>query len=498
MEDESKALKLVNWIVDSATDGVPTMKSAKALAEEYLSDNGYDSNDSRAESLINWESSKNFTTGFITGLGGYLTLPISIPSALGASWFIQARMAGAIAMIYGHDIVNDRVRSFVLMSLLGDACKEVLKEVGLKLTTKVTEKILMSIPGRLLIEINKQVGFRLLTKAGEKGVINLIRGIPIAGGAVSGGVDAITCKGVGNTAIVIFRRYTQINEGENTMFEKLGATLLAGVTSVSPAETAPSKPKNPKQASTGDSPMANLDEDERYLYATGVSRIFFNGEGEEIEHLSKWERTAWCRFLKTVGIEVPKDPDDGTPLAACRIAGEAKSLDLKGFAAIIELLHRNRLQIKFLQDQIELGFANSKSDAFPPHNTVDEEGSETRDALMMFYTTLGFPSDKFDDLLKKPRGWAPETPKEMENEKKGEATNTPSTVGKTPAKPELALGQMGVTLGFITTDDLNNAFEEQKVDEAIGQKKPLCGYLFETGKLTKAQIAKMISSTEKA
>ena len=216
MADEGKALQLVNWVVDSAIEGVPTMKSAKALAEEYLADNRYDSNDSRTESLINWETSKNFTTGFITGLGGALTLPVSIPSALGASWVIQARMSGAIALIYGHDIDSDRARSFVLMSLLGDACKEILKEVGVKITTKITEKCLMSIPGRLFIEINKQVGFRLLTKAGEKGVINLIRCIPIAGGAVSGGIDAITCKGVGATAIMLFRTVRtaiQANDG---------------------------------------------------------------------------------------------------------------------------------------------------------------------------------------------------------------------------------------------------------------------------------------------
>jgi len=102
--DSSKALQLVNWIVDKAIDGVPPLSSAHDLAQEYLIDKSYPDHDERVGSLINWETSKNFTTGFITGLGGLLTLPIAVPSALGASWVIQARMVGAIAVIYGHDL----------------------------------------------------------------------------------------------------------------------------------------------------------------------------------------------------------------------------------------------------------------------------------------------------------------------------------------------------------------------------------------------------------
>jgi len=55
---------------------------------------------------------------------------------------------------------------------------------------------------------------------------------------------------------------------------------------------------------------------------------------------------------------------------------------------------------------------------------------------------------------------------------------------------------MGVPSGFIAPEEFDSAFEEQRVDEAIGQKKPLCAYLFDAGKLTKLQIAKMLSSVK--
>ncbi len=203
--NESKALQLVNWIVDSAIDGVPPLSSASSLAQEYLIDRSYTDNDDRVASLINWETSKNFTTGFVTGLGGLLTLPVAVPAALGASWIIQARMAGAIAIIDGHDLKEDRVRTLVLLSIVGDSVKEVLKQAGVKIGNKLTEKVIMQIPGKVLIEINKKIGFRLLTKAGEKGVINLIKAVPLVGGLVTGGFDAAACRTVGKVAHNLFK-----------------------------------------------------------------------------------------------------------------------------------------------------------------------------------------------------------------------------------------------------------------------------------------------------
>src|ERR1700720_516623 len=109
MPEENKALTLVKWISDKAIDGVRPLSSARDLADEYLLDEGYRSNSKRVDALINWETTKNFTSGFVTGLGGVLVLPFSLPAAFAASWLIQARMAAAIARIYGHNIHSDRV-----------------------------------------------------------------------------------------------------------------------------------------------------------------------------------------------------------------------------------------------------------------------------------------------------------------------------------------------------------------------------------------------------
>jgi uncharacterized protein (DUF697 family) len=202
---ESKALQLVRHLLDQAIDGVPPLSSATNLAKEYLLDVSYEDLDERVDALIRWESMKNFTSGFLTGLGGLVTLPVSIPAAIGASWIIQARLCGAIAVIYGHSLEEDKVRTLVLLSILGDAGKEILKDVGIQVGKRVAIGAIDKIPGRVLIEINKKIGFRLLTKFGETGAINLVKLVPLVGGMVGGSFDASMCMGVGHIGKHMFR-----------------------------------------------------------------------------------------------------------------------------------------------------------------------------------------------------------------------------------------------------------------------------------------------------
>lgn len=200
----SKGLKPIKKLVEIAIDGMGQLVSARTLAHEYLSDRRFVDDHARVNSLIRWEASKNFGSGFVAGLGGLIMLPASIPGALVVSWIIQARMSAAIAIIYGNDIEDDRVRTLVFLSIIGDSVKEFLKQAGITLGSKLTEQIIKKIPGRILIEINKKAGFRLITKAGQKGVFNLIKAVPIAGGIAGGSIDAASCYSVGKAAKCLF------------------------------------------------------------------------------------------------------------------------------------------------------------------------------------------------------------------------------------------------------------------------------------------------------
>jgi len=181
------------------------LEGSRALAAKFASDTSFADDDARAKALIRSHTLMNFGTGFVTGLGGLVTLPVAIPAAMTASWAIHTRLSGAIATLHGHDIDDDRVQAFVMLTLLGDSGKTVLRNAGITFANRIALRSVESIPARLIAEINKRVGMRLIARAGERGVVNLTKAVPVAGGFVGGGVDALYCNAVGRRAHAVFR-----------------------------------------------------------------------------------------------------------------------------------------------------------------------------------------------------------------------------------------------------------------------------------------------------
>jgi uncharacterized protein (DUF697 family) len=202
--EAGRASRLAAFLLEHGLAGAGPLSSARDLADEYLLDESFADHDERIAALIGWETRKNFTTGFLTGLGGVVTFPVSIPAALGASWLIQARMAGAIAAIYGHDLDAEGVRTSILLSLAGDVARDAMKELGLATDGMLTRRAVEQVPGRVLVEINKRIGARLLAKASQRLILRFPRAVPVVGGVVGGTLDAVVCRMVGRTAKKMF------------------------------------------------------------------------------------------------------------------------------------------------------------------------------------------------------------------------------------------------------------------------------------------------------
>ena len=191
-------MQALDWSYQKAVDGVPGLDSAQDLAEDYLAGNG--DLIGNANSLIRWQITKAGTSGFLTGLGGALTMPVTIPANLASVLYVQTRMVAAIAYMGGHDLRDDRVKSLVFVCLAGNAAKNVLKSVGIVVGQKLTNQAIKGISGKTITAINQKVGFRLLTKFGEKGVVNLGKAVPLVGGVIGGTIDSVTTKLIGNVA----------------------------------------------------------------------------------------------------------------------------------------------------------------------------------------------------------------------------------------------------------------------------------------------------------
>lgn len=195
-------MKALDYGYDKAVNGLPGMETAAELAQNYLNDSG--TLERQANELIKWQIAKAGTSGFITGLGGLITLPVAVPANITSVLYVQVRMIAAIAIMGGHDIRSDQVKTLVYMCLCGSALTDLLKDVGIHVGSKLTVAAIHKISNASIIKINQAVGVRLLTKFGQKGVFNLGRAVPLIGGVIGGSVDALATKTIGRVAIKTF------------------------------------------------------------------------------------------------------------------------------------------------------------------------------------------------------------------------------------------------------------------------------------------------------
>lgn len=201
--DEETAGKVLDAAYKQALDGIPKVsRSVDRLVADYTSK--HDTPDQAAKALVRMQVAKCGTSGFLSGLGGLVTLPAAIPANIGSVMYVQLRMIAAIAKIGGYDIHSDQVQTLIYMCLTGTAITDVVKDAGIQVGTKSLTAAIKKIPGTALIKINQKIGFRFITKFGEKGAINLGKMVPVLGGVIGGSVDVATTVVVANNAIKMF------------------------------------------------------------------------------------------------------------------------------------------------------------------------------------------------------------------------------------------------------------------------------------------------------
>lgn len=201
--DQEDMIILLNDIYAQSLNGISNIsKPVHDICDEYLT--RFKDPKIAAEKLIASDITKCTTSGFLTGFGGLITLPIAIPANISSVLYVQIRMIASIAYMAGLDVNSDATRTLVYACLAGISVADVIKQAGLKIGTKLTTSMIKKIPGKALTAINGKVGFRLLTKFGEKGIINLGKMVPVVGALIGGGFDLVETKIIANRALKEF------------------------------------------------------------------------------------------------------------------------------------------------------------------------------------------------------------------------------------------------------------------------------------------------------
>ena len=221
-------MQALDWCYGKAVNGLGNISpSVDKFAANYLEKN--QNAEAAAQSMIKYQIAKCTTSGFVTGLGGLITLPVAVPVNLSSVLYVQLRMIACIAYMAGYDVKSDQVQTLVYACLAGISVGEVLKQVGVKVGEKIAVGAVKKIPGAVLTKINQRVGFRLLTKFGSKGVINIGKAVPVIGGVITGGMDLVETKFIADRAYKMFFEGISVDDVscENTVIDA-EAIILEG------------------------------------------------------------------------------------------------------------------------------------------------------------------------------------------------------------------------------------------------------------------------------
>jgi hypothetical protein len=186
---------LVDQLINVGVNGFGPFKSAAESATEASRER---SPEAAVKALVRTHVLMAAGQGFVTNVGGLITLPISLPANVGAAYLVQTHLAASIAHIHGHDSDEEQVRAAVLLCLLGNAGTEVVKKAGVQIGQKLALSMIDKLPITVIWKINQRVGFALLAKHGTKrAAVTLAKGVPLVGGVVGGSIDAAATRAVG-------------------------------------------------------------------------------------------------------------------------------------------------------------------------------------------------------------------------------------------------------------------------------------------------------------
>jgi len=187
-----------------------TIQKEAAHVEEYVRhlqdlNEGIDK-ESLAKKIISRRAFKSGGIGAVCGLGGFITLPITMPSDMYLTFRIQARMVLAIAHVYGWNIHDEEGATDILLVMGGNAGVNALKSLGVKMGQEYTKKAVQKhITREVMKKINKVISRKIITKAGEKSAVSFAKAVPIVGAPIGGAFDYFGTLAVGKTALKFYK-----------------------------------------------------------------------------------------------------------------------------------------------------------------------------------------------------------------------------------------------------------------------------------------------------
>ncbi|MEO9322850.1 hypothetical protein ABFT23_05125 [Nocardioides sp. C4-1] len=187
-------------VLDRAISGTGPFDPAAQVAEEALAEADGDV-DRAVEALVGSHVRLAGAQGFLTNVGGLVTVAVTIPANVTGLVMVQLRLHTAIALLHELDLDDEGVRAAVLVTLLGHDETEKLvrkKELPGNARWLASGGAIGPDGGR---RVAAQVAAALVAALGGKQLAGMVgKRVPVLGGLVGAVTDARATRRLGRDA----------------------------------------------------------------------------------------------------------------------------------------------------------------------------------------------------------------------------------------------------------------------------------------------------------
>lgn len=175
-------------LLDLAIKGKGKLPGARATANELL--RGTNDAEAAVSRTVTNHIALAGGQGFATNWGGFLVALVTIPANLAASTFVQARLVACVAHLRGYNLDDPRVRTAILMVMLGPSAGEKLIAQGVLPSTPAMVATAPVFDAKLDGSVSRLLLERAMNYVGGKRLgVTLAKRIPVIGGGVGAAVD---------------------------------------------------------------------------------------------------------------------------------------------------------------------------------------------------------------------------------------------------------------------------------------------------------------------
>ena len=187
----------IHQALERAIRGAGPLDGAATLADKERHEHQGDV-DGAIKDLIETHVRLAGAQGFLTNIGGLVTMPVAVPANIAGLALIQCRMVAAIAHLRGYDLDDKRVRSGILASLLGEErMLAMIKKKKLPGTPMAVATAPVYDDHLSTVMANEVAGEMITRMAGKRIAFTVGRRVPVVGGIIGAGTDGFSTWQIG-------------------------------------------------------------------------------------------------------------------------------------------------------------------------------------------------------------------------------------------------------------------------------------------------------------